>query len=112
MQRRPRIALLEWLDTNQDGALSRDEVPKEFWERFDLSDKDKNRTLSGGELDTAFQSSENMIGGDTGFPANGRGQPCGIDVQQHQIGAAGIEPVRRQMNLFGCRRVHEADRFE
>ena len=58
-----KYALLEWLDTNQDGSLARDEVPKEFWERFDQSDKDKSRVLSGGELDTAFQSAENQIGG-------------------------------------------------
>ncbi|MBC7855527.1 MAG: PQQ-binding-like beta-propeller repeat protein, partial [Pirellulaceae bacterium] len=47
-----KYALLEWLDTNQDGSLARDEVPKEFWERFDQSDKDKSKFLSGGELDT------------------------------------------------------------
>ncbi len=64
-----KYALLEWLDTNQDGNLSRDEVPKEFWERFDQSDKDKSKTLSGGELDTAFQSAENMIGGGTTIQA-------------------------------------------
>ena len=64
-----KYALLEWLDTNQDGTLSRDEVPKEFWERFDQSDKDKNKTLSGGELDTAFQSADNMIGGGTTIQA-------------------------------------------
>mgnify|MGYP007122153336 CR=1 FL=1 len=28
-------ALLEWLDTNQDKILARDETPKEFHERFD-----------------------------------------------------------------------------
>jgi outer membrane protein assembly factor BamB len=56
-------ALLEWLDTNQDGKLSRAEVPKEFHERFDRSDKDKNGVIEGDELDTAFQSPNNMIGG-------------------------------------------------
>src|SRR5262245_31649894 len=35
-----KYALLEWLDTNQDGALARAEIPKEFWPRFDRSDKD------------------------------------------------------------------------
>jgi outer membrane protein assembly factor BamB len=64
-----KYALLEWLDTNQDGNLARDEVPKEFWERFDQSDKDKSKVLSGGELDTAFQSAENMIGGGTSIQA-------------------------------------------
>ncbi len=56
-------ALLEWLDTNQDGKLARAEVPKEFHERFDRSDKDRNGTIEGDELDTAFQSPNNMIGG-------------------------------------------------
>ncbi len=56
-------ALLEWLDTNQDGKLARAEVPKEFHERFDRSDKDRNGTIEGDELDTAFQSPSNMIGG-------------------------------------------------
>jgi outer membrane protein assembly factor BamB len=58
-----KYALLEWLDTNQDGALARDEVPKEFWDRFDRSDKDASRLLSGAELDTAFQSADNQAGG-------------------------------------------------
>ncbi|MCC6507712.1 MAG: PQQ-binding-like beta-propeller repeat protein, partial [Pirellulaceae bacterium] len=61
--RRLKAALLEWLDTNQDGILARDEVPKEFSERFDQSDKDKNKVLEGPELDTAFQSADNMVGG-------------------------------------------------
>jgi outer membrane protein assembly factor BamB len=58
-----KYALLEWLDTNQDGQLARAEVPKEFWDRFDRSDKDKNGTINGGELDTAFQSPQNQSGG-------------------------------------------------
>jgi outer membrane protein assembly factor BamB len=60
-----KYALLEWLDTNQDGALARAEVPQEFHERFDASDKDKNGRLSGAELDTAFQSGDNQVGGGT-----------------------------------------------
>jgi outer membrane protein assembly factor BamB len=58
-----KFALLEWLDTNQDGKLARAELPKEFWKRFDLSDKDHNGVIEGDELDTAFQSSENQVGG-------------------------------------------------
>jgi outer membrane protein assembly factor BamB len=58
-----KFALLEWLDTNQDGKLARDELPKEFWKRFDVSDKDHNGFIEGDELDTAFQSAENMVGG-------------------------------------------------
>jgi outer membrane protein assembly factor BamB len=56
-------ALLEWLDTNQDGKLARAEMPKEFHERFDLSDKNKNGLIDPEELDTAFQHPDNMVGG-------------------------------------------------
>jgi outer membrane protein assembly factor BamB len=58
-----KFALLEWLDTNQDRKLARDEVPREFWKRFDASDKNHDGVIEGDELDTAFQSSENMVGG-------------------------------------------------
>lgn len=67
--RRLKFALLEWLDTNQDGSLARDEVPKEFWERFDQSDSNKDKMIAGAELDTAFQSASNMVGGGTTIQA-------------------------------------------
>jgi outer membrane protein assembly factor BamB len=56
-------ALLQWLDTNQDGALTRAEVPKEFHERFDSSDRNKDGMLGPEELDNAFQSPSNMAAG-------------------------------------------------
>ncbi|MFN0079490.1 MAG: PQQ-binding-like beta-propeller repeat protein [Prosthecobacter sp.] len=56
-------ALLEWLDTNQDKILSRDETPKEFHERFDASDKNKDKVIGPEEIDTAFQSPNNMAAG-------------------------------------------------
>ncbi len=56
-------ALLEWLDTNQDKILSRDETPKEFYERFDTSDLNKNGLIDADEIDTAFQSPDNMAAG-------------------------------------------------
>lgn len=58
-----KFALLEWLDTNQDGKLSRAELPKEFWDKFDASDKNKDGFLTGDEVDTAFQHPSNMVGG-------------------------------------------------
>jgi outer membrane protein assembly factor BamB len=58
-----KTALLEWLDTNQDGKLARDEAPKEFHVRFDLSDKNKNALIDPEEIDTAFQHPDNMVGG-------------------------------------------------
>lgn len=56
-------ALLEWLDTNQDGKLAREEMPKEFLERFDLSDKNHDKVIGPEEIDTAFQDPNNMVGG-------------------------------------------------
>ncbi len=56
-------ALLEWLDTNQDGILAREETPKEFHERFDTSDKNKDKVIGPEEIDTAFQSPDNMAAG-------------------------------------------------
>jgi outer membrane protein assembly factor BamB len=56
-------ALLEWLDTNQDKILSRDETPKEFHERFDASDKNGDKMIGPEEIDTAFQSPDNMAAG-------------------------------------------------
>jgi outer membrane protein assembly factor BamB len=58
-----RFALLEWLDTNQDGKLARTEVPKEFWEKFDKVDVKKKGYLVGDEIDRAFQAPNNMVGG-------------------------------------------------
>jgi outer membrane protein assembly factor BamB len=56
-------ALLEWLDTDQDGILARKEMPKEFHERFDVSDRNKNGLIDPDEIDTAFQSPDNMAAG-------------------------------------------------
>lgn len=58
-----KFALLEWLDTNQDGILARKEVPQEFWGKFDRSDKNKNGYIDADEIDTAFQHEQNMVGG-------------------------------------------------
>ncbi|MBK8095354.1 MAG: PQQ-binding-like beta-propeller repeat protein [Verrucomicrobiaceae bacterium] len=53
----------EWLDTNQDKILARGETPKEFHERFDASDRNKNGLIDADEIDTAFQSPDNMAAG-------------------------------------------------
>lgn len=58
-----KFALLEWLDTNQDKLLARAETPKEFWERFDISDRNHDKVLDEKELDHAFQHPDNMVGG-------------------------------------------------
>jgi outer membrane protein assembly factor BamB len=79
-----KYALLEWLDTNQDGALARKEIPKEFWTRFDRSDKDKSGVLSGAEIDTAFQSAENLVGGGTTIQAV-RGGGTGDVTETHVL---------------------------
>lgn len=75
-----KFALLEWLDTNQDGKLARAELPKEFWKRFDVSDKDHNGVIEGDELDTAFQAADNQAGGGAIIQAvrgGGRGDVTG-----------------------------------
>ncbi len=77
-----KYALLEWLDTNQDGILTRSEVPSEFHARFDRSDRDKNGELSEGELDTAFQASSNLVGGGSMIQAV-RGGGTGDVTQTH-----------------------------
>lgn len=56
-------ALLQWKDTDQDGKLSREEVPKPFWKKFDKGDKNKDQFLVDTEIDAAFQSPDNMVGG-------------------------------------------------
>ncbi len=58
-----KFALLEWKDTNQDGKLTKAELPREFEERFDKADVNRDGFLAGEELDTAFQSPSNMTGG-------------------------------------------------
>lgn len=79
-----KFALLEWLDTNQDGKLARAEVPKEFWDRFDRSDKNSDGVLDGAELDTGFQSPDNMAGGGTTIQAV-RGGGSGDVTSTHLI---------------------------
>jgi outer membrane protein assembly factor BamB len=64
-----KFALLEWLDTNQDGKLAKAEVPKEFVPRFEQSDKNHDGVIADGELDTAFQSPDNLVGGGTTIQA-------------------------------------------
>ena len=64
-----KFALLEWLDTNQNGELAAAEVPKEFLTRFKQSDKDGDGVIREAELDTAFQSPDNMVGGGTTIQA-------------------------------------------
>lgn len=58
-----KFALLEWLDTDQDGILARSEIPEEFHRRFDQSDRDHNGIIDDTEIETAFQSAENLVGG-------------------------------------------------
>ncbi len=58
-----KFALLEWLDTNQDGKLAREEMPAEFLERFDASDKNHDKLIDETEIDTAFQHPNNQAAG-------------------------------------------------
>lgn len=58
-----KYALLEWLDTNQDGVLARAEMPESFLEKFDASDRNGDGLIDDEEVDTAFQHPDNMAGG-------------------------------------------------
>ena len=58
-----KFALLQWKDTNQDGKLSRQELDKAFWKKFDKRDSNKDYVLVDNEIDKAFQSPSNMVGG-------------------------------------------------
>jgi len=62
-ERTLKFALLEWKDTNQDGKLTKAEVPKEFSEKFDKADANHDGFLDGDELDHAFQSPDNIAAG-------------------------------------------------
>ncbi|MFQ5734746.1 MAG: PQQ-binding-like beta-propeller repeat protein [Planctomycetaceae bacterium] len=58
-----KYALLQWKDTNQDGKLKKSELHKAFWKKFDKGDKNGDGFLVGDEIDAAFQSPANMVGG-------------------------------------------------
>jgi len=58
-----KYALLEWKDTNQDGRLSKDELDRAFWDKFDEGDSNRDGFLVEGEIDAAFQAPTNMAGG-------------------------------------------------
>jgi outer membrane protein assembly factor BamB len=58
-----KFAILEWMDADRDGKLSRAEVPKEFHARFDTSDTNKDGFIADAELDTAFQPKGGRVGG-------------------------------------------------
>ena len=56
-------ALLRWKDINKDKKLSKSELNKAFWGKFDKGDKNKDGFLEDDEIDVAFQSPNNMVGG-------------------------------------------------
>ena len=47
-----------------------------------------------------------------GLPADRRGQPVRIDVEQHQVRSSRIKPVGREMYLLRGRKVNETDRLQ
>ena len=58
-----KYALLQWKDTNQDNKLDKKEIGKAFWEKFDKGDANKDGFLEDTEIDDAFQSPTNRVGG-------------------------------------------------
>ena len=58
-----KYALLQWKDTNQDGKLDPSEVPDSFGTKFKRGDINQDGFLVDDEIDAAFQSPDNMVGG-------------------------------------------------
>lgn len=79
-----KFALLEWKDTNQDGKLTKAEIPPEFAEKFDRANANGDEFLEGEELDHAFQSPENMAGGGSIIQAI-RGGGSGNVTETHML---------------------------
>ena len=89
--------LLQWKDTDQDGRLTKQEIPESFWERFDRGDANGDGFLIGGEIDEAFQSPGNMVGGGTIVQAIQGGGNRGCDQDAHGV-ETGQDP--RRLRLF------------
>lgn len=79
-----KFALLQWLDTNQDGQLAREETPKEFHAKFDRSDRNGDKLIDEVEIDTAFQHPDNMVGGGNTIQAV-RGGGIGDVTETHVV---------------------------
>jgi outer membrane protein assembly factor BamB len=79
-----KAALLDWRDTNQDGKLARSEVDPPFYEKFDAGDADHDGFLIDSEIDSAFQSPGNRVGGGNIIQAI-RGGGQGDVTQSHMI---------------------------
>ncbi|MBL8849246.1 MAG: PQQ-binding-like beta-propeller repeat protein [Planctomycetaceae bacterium] len=77
-------ALLDWRDTNQDGKLDKSEVDPPFHAKFDAGDADHDGFLVEEEMDTAFQSPGNRVGGGNIVQAI-RGGGTGDVTQTHMI---------------------------
>ncbi len=58
-----KLGLLEHKDANKDGKLIKGELGPAFAEKFDLGDANHDGFLEGDEIDRAFQSPTNMVGG-------------------------------------------------
>lgn len=88
-QRVLKYALLEWKDTNQDKKLSKSELEPAFYEKFDKADANHDGFLEGAELDNAFQSPKNMVGGGKIVQAirgGGRGDVTGTHIVWNNSG--------------------------
>lgn len=79
-----KSALLEWKDTNQDGKLTRAEIPPAFSDKFAQGDRNGDGHLEGEEIDRAFQAPTNMVGGGSIIQAI-RGGGSGDVTQTHLL---------------------------
>lgn len=79
-----KYALLQWRDTNQDSKIDKSEVEEAFHEKFDKGDFDGDGYLVDDEIDYAFQSPGNMVGGGSTIQAI-RGGGAGDVTETHLI---------------------------
>lgn len=79
-----KFALLQWKDTNQDGKLDKTEVGEAFATKFDHGDRDRDGFLVDDEIDLAFQSTDNLVGGGTTIQSI-QGGGTGDVTKTHQL---------------------------
>ena len=79
-----KFALLQWVDTNQDGKLDKTELDPAFHEKFDKGDADGDGFLVDQEIDDAFQAPDNRVGGGNIIQAI-RGGGTGDVTETHMI---------------------------
>ncbi len=79
------------MDKNNDGKLSKDEVPEQFWERLSRADANRDDVLTKAELEKAFQNR----GGPRGDKAGKKGGKKGGRPRTGKRGDAANKPEKK-----------------